>query len=131
MNGQNVFQAEFKFQRDLRFQGVGGLVSVFEYRLEGEGREVSDLLRSVVYDEELGIFVKSRVDVLQSDSEGEELGSIDLIQFDFEERVGGEGVERIDFFIVFIFFFDTEDLDFIYYSDDSDVEVIGVDVVDR
>lgn len=131
MNGQNVFQAEFKFQRDLRFQGVGGLVSVFEYRLEGEGREVSDLLRSVVYDEEFGIFVKSRVDVLQSDSEGEELGSIDLIQFDFEERVGGEGVERIDFFIVFIFFFDTEDLDFIYYSDDSDVEVIGVDVVDR
>lgn len=45
--------------------------------------------------------------------------------------MGGEGVERIDFFIVFIFFFDTEDLDFIYYSDDSDVEVIGVDGVDR
>lgn len=37
---------------------------MFEYRLEGEGREVSDLLRSVVYDEEFGIFVKSRVDVL-------------------------------------------------------------------
>lgn len=131
MNGQNVLQAESKPRRDLRPQGAGGSVSVLEHRSEGEGREVSDLLRPVVYDEEPGTPAKTRVDVLQSDSEGEELGSIDLTQSDLEERVGGEGAERTDSPIAPILPFDTEDPDSTYQSDDSDVEVIGVDAVDR
>lgn len=132
MNGQNVLQGDSKPQRE-HLIGATGTVSVLEHRSEGEGREVSDLLRPVSYDEDSGAPVAGcqGVDVLRSDSEGEDLGSIDLTQSDLEERGPGEGAERTDSPIVPILPFDTDDPDTTYQSDDSDVEVIGVDAGER
>lgn len=135
MNGQNVLQqAESKPPREQHVPGAEGTVRVLEHRSEGEGREVSHLLMPAFYDENQGTSRTKtcpRVDVLQSDSEGEELGSIDLTQSDLENRLGGEGAERTRSPIAPILPFDTEDPDSNYPSDDSDVEVIGVDALDR
>ncbi|XP_062585308.1 E3 ubiquitin-protein ligase Arkadia-like [Saccostrea cucullata] len=132
MNGQNVLQAESKPQRE-QLMGATGTVSVLEHRSEGEGREVSDLLRPVTYEEETGAPLAGcrGVNVLHSDSEGEELGSIDLTQSDLEERGPGEGAERRHSPIAPILPFDTDDHSTSYQSDDSDVEVIRVDNGER